>query len=149
MSIAVAAGIIWTPNERLIISQRAKNQPLAGMWQFPGGKVERGETLSVALKRELLEELGITVELVGLAYHHIVDLPHGIFELYYLHCVWLPEGGCPKALAETSDWTIAAVDELHGYTFARSDREVATCLEKVGLTFYWSTYGFGSGNIQR
>lgn len=56
----VVCGILWR-NERFLATQRPVNQSHAGYWEFPGGKVELGETLHIALEREFKEELGITI----------------------------------------------------------------------------------------
>ena len=58
--IEVAAGIIWR-GKRFLASQRLSDKPLEGYWEFPGGKLEAGESPLDALKRELAEELGIGV----------------------------------------------------------------------------------------
>lgn len=57
----IAAAIIEN-NGKVLIAQRAKKDALLGKWEFPGGKVETGETLHECLKRELFEELGIQAE---------------------------------------------------------------------------------------
>ena len=56
----VTAAIIKKDN-KILIARRAPNKHLAGFWEFPGGKIEEGETPEFCLKRELIEELGITV----------------------------------------------------------------------------------------
>lgn len=56
--IEVVAGII-TRDNRLLLAQRGHQSDQPGLWEFPGGKVEVGETQAAALQRELLEELGI------------------------------------------------------------------------------------------
>ncbi len=56
--IPVAAGIIRKDN-LLLVGQRPENHSLAGLWEFPGGKIESGESPDQALARELYEELGI------------------------------------------------------------------------------------------
>jgi 8-oxo-dGTP diphosphatase len=63
----VAAGILLDAQQRFLMGQRPVGKPYAGYWEFPGGKVEAGETLFQTLQRELQEELGITI-------HGSVDL---------------------------------------------------------------------------
>lgn len=58
--IDVVAAILWR-NGRFLAVRRPEGKPMAGYWEFPGGKVEPGESLEAALKRELDEELGLTV----------------------------------------------------------------------------------------
>jgi len=59
--IQVAAGVIINPEGLILLSVRHKNVHQGGKWEFPGGKIESGETTEAALKRELLEELNIEV----------------------------------------------------------------------------------------
>jgi 8-oxo-dGTP diphosphatase len=63
----VAAGILLDSQQRFLMGQRPVGKPYAGYWEFPGGKVEAGESLFQTLQRELQEELGITI-------HGSVDL---------------------------------------------------------------------------
>jgi 8-oxo-dGTP diphosphatase len=59
--VLVAAVALVDPDNRVLIAQRPKGKALAGLWEFPGGKIEPGESVRAALKRELHEELGIEV----------------------------------------------------------------------------------------
>ena len=58
----VAAGILLDAEGRYLLGQRPEGKPYAGYWEVPGGKIEEGETVFSALKRELQEELGIDIE---------------------------------------------------------------------------------------
>jgi 8-oxo-dGTP diphosphatase len=60
--IEVAAAIIEDESGRILIARRAKGKSQEGMWEFPGGKLEVGESPEECLRRELLEEMGITIE---------------------------------------------------------------------------------------
>ena len=65
-SIVVAGGIIWQ-DDHLLAALRPQGKPMAGYWEFPGGKLEPGETAEQALCRELREELGIgSIEILTL-----------------------------------------------------------------------------------
>ncbi|WP_028915940.1 Nudix family hydrolase [Pseudoxanthomonas sp. J31] len=70
-SIHVVAGVITDVRGRILLTQRGKDSDLAGLWEFPGGKREPGETSQEALARELVEELGIEVE-VG---ERLIEVP--------------------------------------------------------------------------
>jgi mutator protein MutT len=72
--------------DRFLVGQRPPGVPLAGLWEFPGGKVEPNETIEQAAVRECLEETGLEVT-VGSEYptiHH--EYAHGRVELHFLHC---------------------------------------------------------------
>ena len=79
----VAVALIFNKQNKILIGRRAKTEPLAGFWEFPGGKIESGETPQEALKRELKEELNVESEIN----EHFIDYtyPNGKFKLmtYY------------------------------------------------------------------
>ncbi|MEG0047363.1 MAG: NUDIX domain-containing protein, partial [Comamonas sp.] len=58
----VAVGVLLRESDgALLITSRPAGKPYAGYWEFPGGKLEEGETVEQALRRELIEELGVTI----------------------------------------------------------------------------------------
>lgn len=59
--IDVAVGILIRENGDVLLGERPRGKPYAGYWEFPGGKVEPGESIETALKREFMEELGIAI----------------------------------------------------------------------------------------
>lgn len=59
--IDVAVGILMRPNGDVLMGQRPEGKPYAGYWEFPGGKVETGESVIDALKREFAEEIGVRI----------------------------------------------------------------------------------------
>jgi len=59
--IDVAVGILGNANGDVLLGQRPAGKPYAGYWEFPGGKVEAGESIAHALRREFLEELGVEI----------------------------------------------------------------------------------------
>ncbi len=81
--IDVAVGILVKPNGDVLLGQRPEGKPYAGYWEFPGGKVEPGEDILAALKREFMEELGITV-LSGKPWCCVEHVyPHAHVRLYF------------------------------------------------------------------
>ena len=60
--LKIAVGILIDNGGRVLVSRREKGTHQGGLWEFPGGKVEPGETIAKALSRELQEELGVLVE---------------------------------------------------------------------------------------
>lgn len=88
------AGFLIRDN-KILVGQRPENNSLAGQWEFPGGKIEPGETPEEALRRELQEELGIDAEIGELRLactHSYGDV--GILILFYRVDFWK---GQPKA----------------------------------------------------
>jgi len=85
LTLVVACALIDTDN-RVLIAQRPEGKTLAGLWEFPGGKLEPGERPEPALIRELAEELGITVQescLAPLTFaSHSYDSFHLLMPLY-------------------------------------------------------------------
>lgn len=106
---------------RLLVTQRPLHKLLGGLWEFPGGKREEGETLEECLTRELREELGIEVA-VG---EKIVTFPHAYthfrITLHVFRCRIVY--GTPQPL-EVADVRWASVDDLRELAFARTDRRI-------------------------
>ena len=78
----VAAGILLDEQGRYLLGQRPAGKPYAGYWEVPGGKIEKGESVFQALKRELQEELGIDIqssEELTILEH---DYPHAYVRLH-------------------------------------------------------------------
>jgi 8-oxo-dGTP diphosphatase len=84
--LLVAAVALVDADNRILIAQRPAGKPMAGLWEFPGGKVEPGERPEETLIRELAEELGITVKEACLApltfASHAYDSFHLLMPLY-------------------------------------------------------------------
>ena len=80
----VAVGIIIRKSDdALLLSTRPDGKPYAGYWEFPGGKVEAGESIEEALRRELHEELGITIDSASVWKVTEHDYPHALVRLHW------------------------------------------------------------------
>src|SRR6478735_11033139 len=79
--ILVVAVALVDPDGRVLLAQRPEGKAMAGLWEFPGGKIETGETPETALIRELSEELGITVKEACLAPFTFASHTYAAFHL--------------------------------------------------------------------
>jgi 8-oxo-dGTP diphosphatase len=90
--VLVAACALIDSDNRVLLAQRPAGKPMAGLWEFPGGKVELGETPEATLIRELAEELGITVKADCLApltfASHDYETFHLLMPLYVCRRFW-------------------------------------------------------------
>ena len=122
--IEVAAGLVFRGG-RLLITQRPEGTHLSGLWELPGGKREPGETWEACLARELIEELGVEVD-VGRVFEEVRHVYPG-------KSVWLRffvcglRGGEPRAIGCAGTAWVTRT-ELRAYTFPAAD---ATLLEKL------------------
>ncbi len=81
--VDVAVGILLHPDDRFLLTSRPPGKVYAGYWEFPGGKLESGETILQALGRELQEEIGILVQHAQAWRSEIVDYPHALVRLNF------------------------------------------------------------------
>jgi A/G-specific adenine glycosylase len=120
----VTAAVICQGEEVMIV-QRPQNGLLGGMWEFPGGKREPGEDLSACLRREIIEELGIEIQ---------VGAPYGVYKHAYthfrvtLHAYLCRLNGNQPELKEHSDLRWVAPAELDNFPMGKIDRQIANKL---------------------
>jgi 8-oxo-dGTP diphosphatase len=79
----VAVGVLIRPDGAFLLTSRPAGKVYAGHWEFPGGKVEAGETVEQALARELHEELGITIAGAERWQVQMFDYPHALVRLHF------------------------------------------------------------------
>jgi len=126
-SIHVVAGVITDARGRILLNRRTENRDMAGLWEFPGGKREAGETSEQALVRELREELGIEAE-IG---EWIMDVPqhypdkHLTLDVRHIRS-WkgIPRGREGQAI------TWVAPDKLGRYSMPPADLPVVAALRQ-------------------
>jgi 8-oxo-dGTP diphosphatase len=126
-AVQVAAGII-TRDGRYLITRRKAGAHLGGLWEFPGGKREVGESLEDCLRREAREELGIEITDPALFRCLRHDYPEKSVELYFFKCGIRGEA---KAIeCEDLRWVTAA--ELSSFEFPPADRPLVRSLQNHG-----------------
>jgi 8-oxo-dGTP diphosphatase len=83
LPVDVAVGVLIDAQGRFLLTTRPPGKVYAGYWEFPGGKVEHGESIEQALRRELHEELGITIAAAQPWQVELVDYPHARVRLHF------------------------------------------------------------------
>ncbi len=81
--VDVAVGVLIDAQDRFLLTSRPEGKVYAGYWEFPGGKLEAGESVEQALRRELHEELGIEIGAAQLWKVELVDYPHARVRLHF------------------------------------------------------------------
>jgi 8-oxo-dGTP diphosphatase len=81
--VDVAVGVLIDAGGRFLLTSRPEGKVYAGYWEFPGGKLEAGESVEDALRRELHEELGITIGPAEPWRIELVDYPHALVRLHF------------------------------------------------------------------
>lgn len=81
--VDVAVGILVAGDQRFLLTSRPAGKAYAGYWEFPGGKLEAGESVEQALRRELQEEIGVTIGEVHPWREQVVDYPHALVRLHF------------------------------------------------------------------
>ncbi len=126
----VVAVALTDDQGRVLLAKRPAGKAMAGLWEFPGGKVEEGETPEAALERELGEELGIEIlpadlSLLATAAHDYED-----FHLHMPLYICRRWRGTPQAL-ETQElaWVLPAA--MDGYEMPAADRPLVTSLKAL------------------
>jgi 8-oxo-dGTP diphosphatase len=84
--IKVVAAIIENDQEEILCALRSPSMMMPNMWEFPGGKVEEGEELPTAIKREIQEELGCIIEPEELHNEHVHEYDTFIIQLIAMRC---------------------------------------------------------------
>jgi 8-oxo-dGTP diphosphatase len=127
--IVVAAAMI-DRDGRVLVQQRPPGTAMAGLWEFPGGKLEAGETPEAALIRELHEELGIEVDHKCLAPACFASEPLGDRHLLLLVYALRKWKGVPEARHATALRWVRPV-ELYGLDMPPADRPLIGLLEAL------------------
>jgi len=128
MLVRVVAAII-EESGRILITQRPGNVHLAGLWEFPGGKVEANESLKSALVREIEEEIGVKIVVLDEYFQIEHHYPERSVQLHFFNCKIV--SGEPQPL-EAADLRWVSPEELDQYNFPEADRELISRLRQRG-----------------
>lgn len=126
----VVAAALIDADGRVLVQQRPPGTPMAGLWEFPGGKLDAGETPEAALVRELDEELGIGVTHACLAPAAFASEALGERQLLLLLYVCRKWSGIPQARHATAlKWVYPA--QLHALAMPPADKPLIGLLEAL------------------
>lgn len=124
----IAVGLILNQNNELLIALRPNESMLGGLWEFPGGKKEKDETLQVTVARELKEELGVEVEV----FSKFQELKHAYSHFKItMHAFWcriLNGTPQPKSSQEIK-WV--SLDEIDNFPFPKANKTLIGGLQKL------------------
>lgn len=131
--VHVAVGVVCNDGGEILIARRPQHLHQGGFWEFPGGKVEAGESVVDALGRELLEELGITIE--PNACQPLIEISHDYPDKQVFLDVWWvnafagePEGREGQPL----QWV--AWQQLSDYEFPAANVDIVSAIQQHSAT---------------
>lgn len=124
----IGVAVIRNNRQEILIDRRRNEGLMGGMWEFPGGKIEAGETVEACIKREVLEELGIAIE-VG---KHFITIDHTYthFHLTLIahHCSYL--AGEPQPI-ECQEIRWVSLQEIDQFTFPNANKKIIAALRHL------------------
>lgn len=128
--LLVVAALVTDESGRVLLTKRRADQALPLMWEFPGGKIEAGESPEGALARELEEEIAakVVAPRIWEVLFHAYDRSDVILLVYACR---LAEGSEPRAL-EVEDWAWVPAAELGGYEILEADAPLVQRLVREG-----------------
>lgn len=123
----IGVAVIWNDQRQILIDRRRPEGILGGLWEFPGGKIEPGETIEDCIKREICEEIGIAIE-VG---EHLITIDYTYTHLRVTltvhHCRHLT--GIPQPL-ECDEIRWVTLDEIDQFTFPKANEQIIDVLRQ-------------------
>lgn len=125
--LPVAVGVLFDQHGRVLISQRNQNQMHKGKWEFPGGKIQPGESVKDALARELFEELGVEVQDSEAYISYPFDYENILVHLNF--CIVTNYNGCPAPL-ENQNIHWVKIQDLHNRDMLAGSKTVIESLQQ-------------------
>lgn len=124
----IGVAVIWNDRQQILIDRRPDEGLLGGLWEFPGGKLETGESYQDCVRREIREELAIEVE-VG---DHLITVTHAYshfkVSLHVYHCRYV--AGDPQPL-ESQEVRWVRLDELDQFPFPKANSKIIAALRQT------------------
>lgn len=124
--VTVTAGIIHHDG-KILIAERRKDKSLGGLWEFPGGKIEQGETCEQTLKREIKEEFDISVEVGDYITEILHEYPDFWLKMYVYDAKW--NGNGEIHICDHEQYKFVTPAEFKNYEFPAADVDLLEFLQ--------------------
>ncbi|MBQ8750241.1 MAG: 8-oxo-dGTP diphosphatase MutT [Alphaproteobacteria bacterium] len=124
----VGTAIIFNEKNEILIGQRPEGKDLAGLWEFPGGKKEEGETIKECIVREIREELDVECEVGEFLLEVVKEYKHGEFKLE-VYKSRIKDASSMKALVH-QDLKWVSIAKLDNYEFPPADIDIIKYLKE-------------------
>ncbi|MEA5534583.1 8-oxo-dGTP diphosphatase MutT [Crocosphaera sp. XPORK-15E] len=124
----IGVAVIYNESGLILIDRRLKEGLLGGLWEFPGGKIETNETVEDCIKREILEEIGIDIE-VG---EHLISLEHDYSHFkvtLFVHICRYLSGEPTPIECEEIRWV--TLDEIDNFPFPEANTKIIERLKEI------------------
>ena len=127
----IGVAVIWNQSGQILIDRRKVGGTMGGLWEFPGGKIEPGETVETCIVREIQEELAIEIA-VG---EHLISIEH-TYPTFHLtltvhHCQHI--SGVPQPI-ESEEIRWVNIDDLGNYQFPAANIAIINALQNYSPT---------------
>lgn len=121
----IGVAVIWNSSGQILIDRRRPLGVMGGLWEFPGGKIEPGETVIECIQREIKEELGINIEVGELLMTIDHTYTHLRVTLTVHHCKYV--SGVPQPI-ECDEVRWVNLDELSQFEFPQANTQIISAL---------------------
>ncbi|MBV6624003.1 MAG: 8-oxo-dGTP diphosphatase MutT [Rivularia sp. (in: Bacteria)] len=123
----IGVAVIWNDKQQILIDRRRQQGAMGGLWEFPGGKIEPGETVEQCIKREIDEELAIDVEVA----EHLITIDYTYTDLRVTlnvhECSHIK--GVPQTL-ECDEIRWVSLEELDKFNFPAANFQIIAALQQ-------------------
>lgn len=132
--IKVVAALLFDGQNKVLITKRPEGTHLAGMWEFPGGRIETNETPEQALVREIKEELALDITVGELFYQDTFEYDEKIVDISFYMCNLTDKNQSPQAI-EVAEWKQVYISELTDFQFPPADKALIQQLTEFDFMF--------------
>lgn len=124
----IGVAVVVNEQQKILIDKRLPTGVMANMWEFPGGKIEPGETTLDCIQREIKEELGVKIEID----RHLIDITHSYPKFIVTLSVYICYivAGIPQPL-ECAEVRWVKLEELNDFEFPAANKAIISALENL------------------